>query len=57
MKSTTYLAKNAGFSTADFMKEWKTLSTEDKEQLKQWAREECAALGVTLEDPTAEESS
>ena len=43
-----YLRNNLGMTAQEFMQEWKLLTSEEKESLKQDARDEAKALGIEL---------
>jgi hypothetical protein len=44
-----YLKENLGID-GDFMREYKSCSMEDKQELKEWAREEMKVLGIEIEE-------
>ena len=51
MKPITYISKNItinGERAADFMRQWKELTTEDKNTLVRYAEEEMNALGIDI---------
>ena len=50
-----YLRDNLGID-GDFMKEYRSLSAEDKQDLRDYAAKECEGLGIELKASEAQKS-
>lgn len=50
MKLIAYLREHLTLPDENFVREWGKLTEQDKTDLKDYAREECKARGIALED-------